>query len=246
MKKFRDMISIIIPTLNEEKYVGRLLSQFTDEIKKKYNLEIIISDGGSVDKTIELVKDKADALLLHDSPERQTIAKGRNIGVQSAKGDILFFTSADTYIDNIDHFFETIIDEFKNPKVIALTCKVKTFPEEEQLADKIFHTFHNYYFATLNYMGVGMGRGECNIVRKEKFFEVGRYDESIIAGEDFDLYTRLARIGKIRFLHNQVVFESPRRYRKQGYFKVMRSWFRNCVYIVLFNKSIPDEWEVIR
>jgi len=240
------MISVIIPTLNEEKYVGKLLSQFTDEIKNKYNLEIIVSDGGSIDGTVELVKDKVDVLLLHNSPTRQTIAEGRNRGVEMAKGDVLFFINADTYIENINHFFKTILDELKNPKTIAITCKVKTFPEEERLVDKIFHGFHNNYFAALNYMGVGMGRGECNIIRKEIFFEVGGYNESITAGEDFDLFTRLAKKGKIRFLHNQVIFESPRRYRKQGYFKVMRAWFRNCVYIVLFKKSVPDEWEVIR
>ena len=240
------MVSVIIPTLNEEKYVGRLLAQFTDEVKKKHNLEIIVSDGGSVDGTVELVKDKVDVLLLHNSSNRQTIAEGRNIGVKAAKGDILFFINADTCINNIDHFFETIFDELKNPKVIAITCKVKTFPEEEQLADKIFHTFHNYYFAALNYLGVGMGRGECNIIRREKFFEVGGYNETLTAGEDFDIFTRLTKKGKIRFLHNQVIFESPRRYRKQGYFKVMRSWFRNCVYIVVFKKSVPGEWEAIR
>jgi len=93
---------------------------------------------------------------------------------------------------------------------------------------------------------VGMGRGECHIIKREKFFEVKGYNENIIAGEDFELFTRLAKVGKIKFLHKLRVYESPRRYRRYGYLKVMVSWFRNCVYIVLFKKSIPEEWEVIR
>ncbi len=240
------MISIIIPTLNEVKYVGRLLSQFTPELKQKFSLEIIVSDGGSTDGTVELVKKYADTILLHDSKDRQTIAEGRNKGANAAKGEILFFINADTFIKEIHTFFDVITKELTNPKISALTCKVQIFPDEETLADKLFHTFHNYYFAALNYIGVGMGRGECHIIRKEKFFEVGGYNESIIAGEDFELFTRLARRGKIRFLHKLRIYESPRRYRRYGYLKVMAAWFRNCVYIVLFKKSVPGEWEVIR
>jgi glycosyltransferase involved in cell wall biosynthesis len=240
------MISIIIPTLNEVKYVGLLLSQFTTEIRKKYDLEIIVSDGGSTDGTVELVKDQVDILLLHDSKTRQTIAEGRNKGAVIAKGKILFFINADTFIKDINRFFQVISKELQNPKTIALTCQVSIFPEEETLSDKIFHTFNNYYFATLNYLGVGMGRGECHIIRRERFFEVGQYNEAIIAGEDFELFTRLARKGKIRFLHNLKIYESPRRYRRYGYLRVLAAWFRNCVYIVLFKKSVPGEWEVIR
>ncbi len=240
------MISVIIPTLNEVKYVGLLLSQFTPEIRRKYNLEIIVSDGGSTDGTVELVKKSVDLLLLHDSGIRQTIAEGRNKGAKVSKGSILFFINADTYIKDIDHFFEVINKELINPRISALTCKVSIFPEEETFSDKVFHTFHNYYFAALNYLGVGMGRGECHIIRKIKFFEVGGYNEAIIAGEDFELFTRLARKGKIRFLHNLKIYESPRRYRRYGYLRVMAAWFRNCVYIVLFKKSVPEEWEVIR
>jgi len=240
------MISVIIPTLNEVKYVGKLLSQFTPEIRKKYDLEIIVSDGGSTDGTVELVKKYVDLLILHDSKDRQTIAEGRNKGAFNSKGEILFFINADTYIKDIDNFFGTITSELKNPNVVALTCKVSISPLEEKLSDKIFHTFHNYYFATLNYLGIGMGRGECHIIKREKFFEVNGYNENIIAGEDFELFTRLAKVGKIKFLHKLRVYESPRRYRRYGYLKVMVSWFRNCVYIVLFKKSIPEEWEVIR
>jgi hypothetical protein len=138
------------------------------------------------------------------------------------------------------------VKELAKPDIVALTCKVQVFPDEEKLSDKIFHTFHNYYFALLNYIGVGMGRGECHIIRREKFFEVGCYNEKIIAGEDFELFTRLVRIGKIKFLTKIKIYESPRRYRRYGYLKVMASWFRNCVYIVLFKKSVPGEWEVIR
>jgi glycosyltransferase involved in cell wall biosynthesis len=240
------MISVIIPALNEGKYISLILSQFTKEIRNKFNIEVIVSDGGSTDNTAEISRKYTDMVILNESGHRQTIAEGRNIGAQQARGDILFFINADTSIDKIEFFFESILKEIERPGISAITCKVQVFPNEENLSDKIFHTFHNAYFAALNYIGVGMGRGECHILKREMFFRAGCYNEKIIAGEDFELFTRLARIGKIKFMRNLRIFESPRRYRKYGYLRIMASWFRNCVYIVLFKKSIPEEWEVIR
>jgi glycosyltransferase involved in cell wall biosynthesis len=223
-----------------------LLSQFNEELLKKFNIELIISDGGSTDSTVELAKMFPCRILLHDNSKRQTIAEGRNKGAREAKGNILFFINADTYIKDIDTFFVSILRELSNPKTIALTCKVQVFPAEEIWSDKLFHTFHNYYFAAMNLCGIGMGRGECHILRKDDFFAIGSYNEKIIAGEDFELFTRLAKKGKIKFMHSLKIYESPRRYRRYGYIKVMASWFRNCVYIVLFKKSVPGEWDVIR
>jgi glycosyltransferase involved in cell wall biosynthesis len=240
------MISVIIPALNEGKYITLILSQFTEEIKRKYNIEVIVSDGGSTDNTVEISGKYADKVLLNETGHRQTIAEGRNIGANNALGDILFFINADTSIDNIDFFFESILNAIEQPKISALTCKVQVFPSEERLSDKIFHTFLNAYFAGLNYIGVGMGRGECHILKREIFFKAGCYNEKIIAGEDFELFTRLARLGRIKFMRNLKIFESPRRYRKYGYIKILASWFRNCVYLIFLRKSIPEEWEVIR
>ena len=55
-----DKISIIIPTLNEEKLIDQVLSQFDNKIKNKFNLEIIVSDGGSKDNTVSLINGSAD------------------------------------------------------------------------------------------------------------------------------------------------------------------------------------------
>jgi len=137
------MISIIIPTLNEAKYLGLLLSQFSNDLIKKFNIEIIVSDGGSSDNTIEIAKRYTDRVLLHDPRKKQTIAEGRNRGAKESKGEILFFINADTFIENIERFFEIIVKELAKPDIVALTCKVQVFPDEEKLSDKIFHTFHN-------------------------------------------------------------------------------------------------------
>ena len=71
-------ISVIIPTLQEEKLIVETLTQFTPALRLEHHLEIIVSDGGSSDRTIELARGLADRVVLHQEPFPQTIAMGRN------------------------------------------------------------------------------------------------------------------------------------------------------------------------
>jgi len=82
----------------------------------------------------------------------------------------------------------------KMPQVVALSFEVEVYPEEETFKDKIFHWFLNKFFALLNVIGLGMGRGECNVVKREVFFSINGYNDKLVAGEDFELYVRLRRL----------------------------------------------------
>ena len=239
-------ISLIIPVLNEEKLIGQTLSQFTPAIKQKFNLEVIVSDGGSTDSTLTIAKELADKIILADKNTKQNIAIGRNLGASAATGEIFYLMNGDTRIKDIENFFTLTLKEFENEKIIALTCKVKVFPEDEKTADKLFHFSYNNYVRCLNAVGMGMGRGECHIIRNQIFKNAGGYNESMAAGEDYDLYRRIAKKGKIKFLKNLVVYESPRRYRKFGYSKVFWDWTKNAASVMFKNKAISKEWEPIR
>jgi glycosyltransferase involved in cell wall biosynthesis len=239
--------SIIIPTLNEEKLLPNLLKLLnTKDLKKKYDYEIIVSDGGSKDCTIEIASKFVDTVKIHQLPCRQNIAMGRNIGAQVANGDIFIFVNADVIIPDLVYFFEYLDANFSSSGNLAMTCRVKVFPEEEILIDKLFHTFYNAYFHLLNNLGMGMGRGECQVIRKEIFNKVCGYSEILAAGEDFDLFRRIRRLGKILFATELNVYESPRRYRKLGYRGVTFSWIKNSVSVILRNKSLSQEWEQVR
>ena len=98
----------------------------------------------------------------------------------------------------------------------------------------------------LNIIGVGMGRGECQIIRSEVFRKLNGYNEKFAAGEDFDLFRRIRRLGKIYFSRKNIVFESPRRYREIGHFGTMLRWLVNSVSTVILKKSISKEWKQVR
>jgi glycosyltransferase involved in cell wall biosynthesis len=240
------MISVIIPTLNEASTLEKMLSQFPTETIREYEIELIVSDGGSTDATIDIAKQKAHIVLDEVRNRKQTIGEGRNRGARHSSGDVLFFFNADVKVDNMRLYLKAMLEILKSPDAVAATCPVFVYPEEETSLDRIYHRIHNFHVRFLNAVGFGTGRGECQAVKRDAFMSVGGYDERLAAGEDFDLYRKLARKGKIRYVKDLKAYESPRRYRRLGYLRVTFAWFINALSIILTHKSFSREWEPVR
>lgn len=242
--------SVVIPTLDEEKRLGDLLAVFTPARRTRFGLEVVVSDGGSTDRTVEIAERLADRVVVHTGLERQTIAAGRNAGAVAATGDVLLFFNADVqFPDDIDAF---LADLLAAAQAGAATCRVAVHPSEATWVDRLVLGTCNVLFCGLNLVGGGMGRGECHAVRRDVFEAVGGYNEAYAAGEDFDLYHRIAQqrrrggAGRIRFLWRWTLWEDPRRYRQTGYARTMWTWFRNSLSVALLKRSYSDEWTPIR
>jgi hypothetical protein len=171
---------------------------------------------------------------------------GRNLGARSAKGSVLVFLNADTLIADPESFFGSVTAAIDAPGLAALTCRVEVYPEERRPLDRAFHGFYNWFFGMMNRVGMGMGRGECHIMKREVFESVCGYADGIAAGEDYDMFRRLDRVGRIQFMDNVVVYESPRRYRRYGYLYVTVSWFVNFLAVFFLRRSILSEWKPVR
>ena len=223
-----------------------MLRQFTQEIIQQYNLELVVSDGGSTDQTLTIARKYAHTVVENVHSVKQTISLGRNEGARGASGAVYVFLNADTLIKDVDYFFRRISAEIRQDKLAAITCAVEVYPHEQKPIDKYFHGFYNWFFSAMNVVGMGMGRGECHIMRREVFERVQGYAAKIAAGEDYDMFRRLKEIGRILFLHDVIVFESPRRYRKYGYLYVSASWFMNFLAVQFLRRSILDEWKPVR
>jgi len=101
-------LSIIIPTYLEEKLLGTLLNKFPKDIKDKYNLELIVSDGGSTDSTLDIANQFADKVVQSSATQKRSIAQGRNNGADASSSDVLIFLNADCMPENIEFFLEFI------------------------------------------------------------------------------------------------------------------------------------------
>ncbi len=243
----RPLLSVIIPTKNEEKLLERCLLQFSGAIADRFRIEIIVSDGGSTDNTIGIAAAYADFIATHEAPWRQTIAEGRNRGAELAQADLLMFLNADTMIADLEGFLNHAISRFSaDDSMAAIATHVEVLREERRWSDIIFHGYFNRYVSIVNRVGLGMGRGECQIVRRNAFEALGGYNPLMAAGEDFDLYRRLRSQGRVKYDRKLLVFESPRRYRKYGYARVYFDWIRNGFAVLFRHRSSHQTWEEVR
>src|SRR3712207_9195561 len=99
-------LSVIIPTLNEERHVGSLLSDIAAQTREPE--EVIVVDAGSTDDTVPVARRYPFARLLEGEPP---VACGRNLGGRSATGEVLIFLDADVRLPA--RFFEGFLAEFE-------------------------------------------------------------------------------------------------------------------------------------
>ncbi len=241
------MISIIIPTLNEESTIEHLLLQLRQGMGN-LEYEIIVSDGNSKDKTVIKAKSLADTVLVHTLPHRQTIAQAKNYGAAHAHGNFFVFMDADTSIENANIFFNKALAVFKNfPAINALTASLRVKPELATRRDIFFSAVVNFVHWILNNVfGFGSGSGEFQMVRAESFKAVGGYREDLAVTEDNDLFWRLAKHGKTYYDGSLVVFHSGRRAHKMGWLRLLFLWFINGFTVLIFKRSVSSEWKPIR
>lgn len=223
---------------------------FSREWRRTHEAELIVSDGGSTDGTLAIADQYADIVVRHDGPQRQTIAQGRNQGAKAASGRVLVFINGDTVPRDLN-MFSTCVHEFalrtgRYAKASALACPVSFHEKDQRLADRAFHVVYNSYVRLLSWLRIGAGRGECQIVRREMFERVGGYRQELVAGEDFDLFARIGLRGRVLFAKELHVIESPRRFRKFGYLRVLCSWTVNALSVMFTGRSSSDEWEPVR
>lgn len=238
------MISIIIPTKNESRILATTLEKIS---KYSGDKEIIISDGGSSDGTIDIAKKYTEKLLVHSGKKRQNISQGRNTGAASAKGDYLVFMDADTSISDLDAFFSKALLMFKkNPKLGALTATIKVLPGLETFGDKLVFGFMNLLHRFYNNIcRIGASTGEFQMMRKEVFNDTGGFNETFTAGEDYDLFRRISKKYKTVMEPSLIVYHTGRRGHTIGWPRLLSQWFMNY-FLTTFLKRSVDKWDEIR
>lgn len=242
-------LSIVIPTKNEGKYIGQTIGQFEPYLEK-HNLEIIISDADSRDDTAAEVQrwqaKCGERVRLVTGPAKQNIAIGRNLGAAQAKGELLFHTDADVRIPNKDRFFQTVFARFDQSAIVAATVPIWVYPEESGLPDKLYHILMNSVIRLSFMVGVYLAKGECQLVRRSVFEKINGYNETIVAGEDCNLFYRLHKEGRIGYFYRLSVHHSPRRFREYGYLRLSLIYLREGLSLLFLRKSYMKEWTPVR
>jgi len=215
------MVSIIIPVLNEEECIEEFLShlhRFTGEA------EIILVDGGSEDRTVEIASRFDYVTIISGKRGR---ARQMNFGVKVANGDILLFLHADTYLpDNAINAVEKIVRDGADGGCFSLKIDSPRLPL--RIASQLI---------THRTKMTNIATGDQAIFVRRKIFDelVGYADMPLM--EDLDFTRRLKRVGTFVELDLKVS-TSARRWEKWGVYKtILLMWCLRILYYI----GIPPE-----
>jgi rSAM/selenodomain-associated transferase 2 len=211
--------SIIIPTLNEEEFLPRVLTNLQ---KFREEIEIIISDGGSTDNTIKI----AENLGAKVCSSKKGKGMQMNRAVQSSNGEVLIFLHADTFLP--DDTLYLINKFFFTGKIDIATFKMKF--DSENLVMKIYSWFTRFdsIFTTFG--------DQVIVVRRNFFNELGGFPNLPIF-EDVEFF-RKARKSKTIYKLQSFATTSARRFEKRG---ILKTQLLNGFYILsYFAGKNPD------
>jgi len=213
------MISIIIPTLNEEKYLPFLLEsiknqKFFSSWEQNKDYEIIVADADSEDRTKEIALNYGCRIVKGGLP-----ARGRNQGARIAKGDLLLFLDADAVL-SFD-FLEKNLAEFEKKELEVAGVLIASSERTRILTNRFFDIFYNL---PIILMEKKLAHAATAIFIKKSVFEkINGFAEDIILAEDHDMVRRAAKLAKFGILKSRKIKISERRFRKDGW---LRTYFK--------------------
>ncbi|MBI4399199.1 glycosyltransferase [Candidatus Micrarchaeota archaeon] len=209
------MISVIIPAKNEEVGIGpTILSLKNQDFKGEY--EIILVDGNSSDRTVEIAKKHIKDVYVQ-TPKGP--AGARNYGAEKAKYEIIAFIDADCIARR--DWLSRIAKNFEDKKLIGLGGILK--PSEPRLIDTFMFTlFSNWWVRVSSYFGLWQLYGNNCAYRKKEFLKVKGFSTAVSFFEDTELSMRIRKDGRLKVDGNLVVYTSTRRFKQKGYAKVFR------------------------
>ncbi len=209
----KPFFSIIIPALNEEKYLPKLLGDLSEQSFRDF--EVIIVDGGSKDKTISLATSFADRLpklTILNSP-RAHVCTQRNLGAKHAQAEVLIFSDADNRLPS--YFLQGIKYQWEKENVDLLTTHFD--PDKKTSQNIAITNAVNTFFDLQKPFKFVRILESLLVVNKSAFKVTGGFNENSDFGEgDSFIQSLLSNGYKIQIVSDPTYTFSFRRIRRYG------------------------------
>jgi glycosyltransferase involved in cell wall biosynthesis len=228
-KKALPYFSVIIPCLNEEKYLPLLLKDLSRQTDRDF--EVFVVDGQSDDKTPDIVASfKTNYPLGLISTSTRNVSHQRNLGAKKSSGQVLVFFDADTqipknYLEKIHHTFDT-----KRPHFLNTYMKV----DSAKATDQWFPTGNNILTEIGRIIKYPLAFGAAMMIKRSAFEDIGGFDEKTKFGEDSQLFqTALEYNYKYLILASPKYTFSLRRLRAEGAFDTMHQYTKLVLSVLI-------------
>ncbi len=213
------LLSVIIPALNEEKNIAACLGA----TRRARNIERIVVDGGSADKTVEIARSWGATVLTSEKGR----ARQMNAGARSATGQFLLFLHADTILP--EGFDEEVRSLLLRPRVSAGAFSFR-LSHRSSFGLGLIRLITNW---RSRYLQMPYG-DQAIFIRSRLFHKIGGFPDLPIM-EDYEIIRRLRKKGKI-ITSSLPALTSSRRWQTLG---IWKTTFLNSAIVVAYHLGIP-------
>ena len=237
------MLSVIVPIYQEEKYISKCIDSMLSQDYPKDDLEIILVDGMSKDRTREIVATytaKYPFIRMIDNPERIAPC-AMNRGIKEAKGDVIMRLDAHVYYPK--NYFSLLVEKLNElPGAENVGALCNTLPVNDSItAQSIAAVLSSSFGMGNSHFRVGADKEmEVDTVpfgcfHRSIFDKVGLYDEELVRNQDDELNARIIKAGGKIYLIPQLVCEY---YARDTAKKVYKMFYQYGVFKPLVNKKL--------
>jgi len=242
------LVSIIIPCRNEEKFIAKCLDSIINNDYPKENLEILIIDGMSEDETRQIVDEyirRYPFIKILDNPKKIT-PSAFNIGIQQAKGEIIFTVSAHATYEK--DYISKCISYMEKYEADNVGGRMITISGNNALVGKVIVLALSHRFGVGNsYFRIGSKEPKFvdtvpfGCYKKEVFEKIGLFNENLIRNQDIEFNLRLKKAGGKILLAPDIVSYY---YARSDLKSLFRQNFKNGLWVIYSNRfaKAPFSW----
>lgn len=237
-------LSVICPIYNEEKHIAACLDSILRQDFPKEELEVLLVDGMSTDRTREIVQQytaQYPFIFLLDNPKR-IVPTGLNIGIRVAQGEVII--RLDAHAIYPDNYFSALVDKLfalnaDNVGGLCRTLPAKDTPMCEAIAAALSSPFgmgdSHFRIGTNKEMQVDTVPFGC--FRREVFDKIGYFDEELVRNQDDEFNGRIIKFGGHIYLIPSVVIDY---YGRDSISKVSKMFYQYGLFKPLVNKKLGN------
>ncbi len=180
------LVSVIIPTLNEEHDIEDLFVSLKKQTYKK--IEVIVVDGGSTDDTVKIARKYTKKVFMIP---KAGVTVSRNYGARKARGEIFQFMDADAVLLD-KNYFKKVVEAFQKYDVDIVVNRTDAVPPTNIIgrAQLAYRKKTWEYKQKSVVFNAGLPDVAFSCYLKKSFWKIGGYNENLIGNDEIDLARR--------------------------------------------------------
>lgn len=205
----KDLISIVIPVYNVERYLKKCINSIVNQSYK--NIEIILVDDGSTDNSSEICDEyiKKDDRIKVIHKENGGLSDARNKGIDMAKGKYITFVDSDDYVENL--YIEKLYEAICKQNAVVAICAIYKINENEQIISKIGYQENLVKSGKETLKDLYQGHSLENIVAWNKMYDITlfgelRYPFGKLHEDEFTTYKILYTADKVAIIADPLYY----------------------------------------